>query len=287
MAKNPSHKGLEHVDELRQAEKKAREILNTPTDSAMLLDTKGTIINLNKIAAQRLKKSTDELVGNCFYDILPSNIAENRKGRLEKVIQSGKISFFEDERDGMIFNHTIYPITDRHGKVVLIAIHSKDISSLKKAFLELGKKKKELELKADRLREANTALKVLLEQREKDKIDLEERVLSNVKELIEPYLTKLEKISADEQKICLGILKFNLNEIISPFTRTLTSKYIDLTPTEIKVANLVRQGKMTKEIAELFNLSYKTIEHHRRNIRKKLNIKNSKVNLQSYLSSLH
>ena len=107
-----------------------------------------------------------------------------------------------------------------------------------------------------------------------------------MKELAEPYLEKLKNSGLDErQKAFTGILEAHLKDIISPFSRQLASKYLGLTPTEINVANLIKQGKKTKDIAFFLNLSKRTIEVHRRNIRKKLHLNNSKKNLRSYLLS--
>ena len=84
----------------------------------------------------------------------------------------------------------------------------------------------------------------------------------------------------------VDILQSNLKEIISPFSRKLSSKYLGLTPTEIRVANLIKDDKTTKEIAEFMNMSEKTVETHRAHIRRKIGIKHKKVNLKTYLSSL-
>ena len=83
----------------------------------------------------------------------------------------------------------------------------------------------------------------------------------------------------------IDIIESNLDEITSPFVHGLTGSYLRLTPTEIQVANLVKQGKTTKEIAELLNLSKGTIDTHRDNIRKKIGIKNKKINLRTQLIS--
>jgi len=151
----------------------------------------------------------------------------------------------------------------------------------------LREREKDLEIKTSNLEEANAAFKVLLKRRDEDKIELEEKVLSNVKELVVPYLEKLEKTGLDaSQKTYLSILESNLNEIISPFLRKLSSKYFSLSPTEIQVANLVKLGKTTKEIAESLISSTRAIEFHRNNLRNKLGLKNKKANLRSYLLSL-
>jgi DNA-binding CsgD family transcriptional regulator len=90
----------------------------------------------------------------------------------------------------------------------------------------------------------------------------------------------------EKEKAFVNIVESNLKDIMSPFARSLSSKYLGLTPSEIQVANLIKQGKTTKDIAELMNLSPRTIEFHRDNIRNKLDIKNKKVNLRTHLLSL-
>jgi DNA-binding CsgD family transcriptional regulator len=90
----------------------------------------------------------------------------------------------------------------------------------------------------------------------------------------------------ERQQAYASILETNLNDIVSPFCQSLSSKYLSLTPAEIQVANLVKQGRTAKEIAELLNLSASTVEFHKANIRKKIGIKNTKANLRSHLLSL-
>ncbi|MES0448077.1 MAG: helix-turn-helix transcriptional regulator, partial [Desulfobacterales bacterium] len=145
----------------------------------------------------------------------------------------------------------------------------------------------ELLARTDSLDELNTALKVLLEHREKDKEELEEKVVLNVKELISPYVETLRNTRLDtKQMTCVEIIESNLKEIVSPFLQKLALKYSGFTPKEIQIAGLIKQGKTTKEIAELFNLSTRTIKFHRQNIRAKLGLKNQRKNLASHLLSL-
>ncbi len=161
-----------------------------------------------------------------------------------------------------------------------------EIEERKRAEEALRKREVELEAQSHHLEEVNTALKVLLKQREDDKKELGENVLSNVKELISPYLDRLNKSRLNtDQKTLINIMDSNLENIISPFISKMSSKYFNFTPMEIKVANLVKEGKTNKEIAELLCLSKNTILFHRHNIRSKLRLKNKKINLRSHLLS--
>ena len=145
----------------------------------------------------------------------------------------------------------------------------------------------ELKVKTRDLEELNSALKVLLKKRDEDKSELEEKIVGNMKELILPYLQKIKDAHLGKrEKTYLEIMEANLDAIISPFVRNLSSKFIRLTPSEIQVANLIKLGKTSKEIGALNNLSFKTIEFHRDNIRTKLGIKNKKINLRTHLLSL-
>ena len=136
------------------------------------------------------------------------------------------------------------------------------------------------------LQETNSALRVLLKKRDEDRIELEEKLLLNIKETVSPYLEKLKRCNPTlQQENYLNIIESNLNDMASPLIRSLSSKFIGFTPSEMQVANLTRQGKSVKEIAELLSLSPGTIKSHRNSIRKKLAIKNTKINLRSRLLS--
>lgn len=143
----------------------------------------------------------------------------------------------------------------------------------------------ELDQKTERLAEINVALKVLLEKREEDKKELEEKILFNIEKLIFPYLEKLKtRCNNESQEVLLEIIRSNLDEITSSFTHNYQDYLSKLTPTQIQIADLIKQGKTTKEISSLLNLSPSTIAFHRQEIRKRLSLTNKKINLRATLT---
>jgi len=138
-----------------------------------------------------------------------------------------------------------------------------------------------------RLEEANIALRVVLRQMEqKEKIN-KENFLINIKQSILPFVEQLEKTGLNNgQQILVNRLKMNINQVTSPLIGKLSSKYLNLTPMEIKVATLVKDGAVNKEIAQVLNVAVNTILSHRYKIRTKLGLKNKNINLHAYLLSL-
>ncbi len=162
-----------------------------------------------------------------------------------------------------------------------------DITDWKRAEEALVASEKELRENSLSLREANTALKVLLNHIQEEKKALQITILENIRELVFPYIQKLKALRPTEQQATLiGMVESNLENIVAPFVQKLTHAYSSFTPTEIQVANLVRSGKTTKEIAKLLNVSSGTIDSHRNSIRNKLGLGNKKINLRTHLLSL-
>jgi PAS domain S-box-containing protein len=113
---------------LRESEETAHALLNAPSDAAYLLDTERRIIAVNEASTRRLGKSVDELIGVCVDDLFPPEIVKSRRAFIDQVLRICKPVHFEDELFGMHLENSLYPITDAQGKVIRIAVFSRDIT---------------------------------------------------------------------------------------------------------------------------------------------------------------
>lgn len=182
---------------------------------------------------------------------------------------------------------TASPLFDGNGNLIGAVEALRDITERKRLEIALIEREKDLEEKARQLEEINTTLKVLLHQREEDKKDMEESILANMKRRVLPFLEKLRMSRLDEkQEQYLEILESGVTEIVSPFLKNISIRFKHLTPTETLIAGLIREGKASREIAEILGAALKTILVHRHNLRMKLGLRNQKMNLRSYLMSI-
>jgi PAS domain S-box-containing protein len=159
-----------------------------------------------------------------------------------------------------------------------------DVTPYKNLEAELEKRVAE---RTEELTEVNSALKVLLKHREHDKMEIEEKLIANLKFMVLPYLNQLIRSGLNiEQKKLLSLINENVQKISSSFIKNLNSKYSTLTPKELQIAEHIRSGKTSKEMAGMMNISPRTVDVLRYSIRKKLGLNNKKANLQSLLSSI-
>jgi len=206
----------------------------------------------------------------------------NAKSGDVRWVEDRKLSLFSKKGDFIGISGIVFDITERKLSETKLEEYSSKLEEI------VEKRTQELEIKSMKLSEINTALKVILKSREEDKNVLEEQIISNVKNLVFPYVKKLRNtVQKETEKSIIRILESNLKDILSTFSLALSSEGYGLTSTEMLIADLIRNGKRTKKIAEMINISQKTVEVHRNNIRRKLGINGKKVNLQTYLRSIN
>jgi DNA-binding CsgD family transcriptional regulator len=153
------------------------------------------------------------------------------------------------------------------------------------AEMELQESNRQLILERQALQESNTALRIVLARIEQEKQEIHRDINMNVEKVLMPVLHALALQLSPAQKNYVDILQTNLEEITSPFISRLSHSYHSMTPTEIAICNLIRNGMRTKEIADIRCVSEATINRHREKIRRKLNIVNQDVNLATFLQS--
>jgi PAS domain S-box-containing protein len=293
----------ETEEALRESEERYRTIAENSQVGFWQISLDGHTIYINPAMCSMLDiENPEELHGMTFdsyYDeknqkIIKRELAKRKKG-ISSSYEVELIGKKGTKRDVIISGSPLFSSEDKiHstiGTITDITDQKKAEKALKKARDELEarvkKRTRELETKTKSLEELNTAMKVLLKKRDEDKKELEDNVLTNLKEMIEPYFDKLKTTKLDDQqRALLSIMESNLNEITSPFTRKMSMKYLKLTPKENQIVNLIKHGKTTKQIAEFMNVSPRTIDTHRKNIRKKIGLQGQKGNLRSYLLSL-
>jgi PAS domain S-box-containing protein len=297
-------------EELRKSEERYKEIVEDTNDLIIKVDHNGLIVFANYMANKIFGLPQEDIIGmhisKCIH---PDDKDPTRKvieATVEKKATSATFENRQISKTGEI-RHLFWTSNfhyDSKGNLTEVTSIARDITmrrkmeeELKKAHNELEKRVRErtqelqkanedLQQKTTNLEELNTVLKILLDRREKDKEENGEKILLNVKELLIPYVNKLKNGPLNEnQKNYIELVESGLQEIISPFAQRLTSRYMHITPRELQVGNLVKDGKTSKEIAEILHTTERTVVAHRANLRNKLGL-DKKSNLRTYLLSL-
>ena len=274
-------------------------------EGVMVTDAHNVILRVNQAFTHLTGFSVEEAVGQT-----PSMLSSGRHD--ESFFRAMRESLARDRywqgeiwnrrKNGEIFPEwlAISAITGADGHITHYVGVFSDITEQKKvekalvdARDNLEKKMRKTTTELERLKgefdEVNTTLKVLLKQRETEKSEAQKELEREMRHVVAPFLQKLRKSSLEPKQVrLLGVLEANLHHLVSSYGRadTISSTYRELTPKEMQIASMVRQGLSTKVIASTLSLSPETISIHRKNIRRKLGLDSKTTNLRSYLMSL-
>jgi len=166
-------------------------------------------------------------------------------------------------------------VAERVGSVMM---HMKALADLRAAHRAIQREHQALQ-------EANIALRTVLARLEEEKNGIKASVAANIQKVVMPIVFELELEVTGRQRSYVTLLRRSLQEIASPFLTHMARDHVQLTPVEIAIGTMIRNGLSTKEIAQLRCISPATVRRHRENIRRKLGLRNRKANLATYLQA--
>ncbi len=280
---------------LEKSETMLEAVFNQTFQFIGVLSMDGALIKVNKTAMDFIETTEDQVIGRPFWETPWWSDSKSAQERLRSGVNLaalGRLVRFETTHtspDGraMHIDFSLKPVTDDKGRIVLLIAEGRDITELKSAISDLSRRESQLKKQSRNLEEANIALKVILKQQEDKRVEDQETILANVKQSVLPLIDRLKKQRLQgSEKLLVAALETNLAKITSPMVTKLTSIFLNLTPMQIRIAQLVKEGLANKEIAELLGISLNTISSHRYQIRTKLGLKGKGRNLRSYLLRL-
>lgn len=287
---------VEDITERKNAEvklKEAQEIFSKAFKTAPILMTissieDGRYIELNNEFVKVTGYDPESTVGKTSVEI--GFISQTDRNELKNLIESkGYIKNWELElskADGTtmtcLYSAELISVS---GKTRLLSI-AIDITDQKIQQKEMNRKQSELEAHAKKLEDMNTALNVLIEHRSDEKENVKKEILKHFEKLVFPYFPASKGTKNHEgNSTVLSIIERNIKEILLKGDNKSLALYLGLTPMESQIAQMIKDGKTSKDIANILKLSVHTVYFHRENIRKKLDISKSDTNLKTYLQT--
>jgi DNA-binding CsgD family transcriptional regulator len=288
------------AENLHFSESLARSAFDALSAHIAILDHNGVIRATNR-AWQNHAVQGGLPPGYNYHGINYLNICDTTKGEGDQdacKVATGIRAVIDKQLDEFLYDYPCHRPESQHWfymrviripdtDPVRVVVSHEEITALKLADQALLESQEKLHDQKQGLEEANVALKVLLKQREEDRRELEKRFLTNVKGLVLPYVEKLKNVPLKaKDKTLVEIIDAHLQDIITPLMQNLSNANILLTPQEMQVATLVKDGKTSKEIADILIISEATVNFHRKNLRVKFGLTNKQTNLRAYLMSL-
>ena len=282
---------LRMAEELAQSEERYRSLVeNLPLP--VFVHRQGRFLYLNP-AAVALHGATEaaQLLGRSLVYFVHPDDRDRFRSRLSRLDTDKADPMMSNLRlirlDGQAIEVEVSAISIRYEASPARLVILRDITGRRRMENNLRTSQEVLAQQSLRLEETNRALKLMLDHRQIEKRAVEENFMAGMKKFVLPYLDKVAAGNlTPEVRTYLDILRSNLDDLLSPMRHQRFVRYADLTPNEIQIAELIRQGRSSKEIAIQLNVSVSAIAFHRNNIRRKFGLLKKGTNLRAYLDSL-
>ena len=277
-------KQIQTKQEILENHTKWQGLIEAMNDGFVIADPLAKVTYVNPKLYEMTGFTEDELVGKNWKNLIPkqfhSFLKEKRKKRRKGISDSYQTRLIK--KDGTLIDviHSVTPLFDDKDNYQGVLLVVTDITDLKKA-------QAALERREERLNEVNLTLRALLKRTEAEIAKIKAQMLHNTKSLTAPLLNALKKGNFSEPyRIMVRHLEQVLDDLLSPFAKTLSSELYSLSPAELRIARMVRDGHSSKTIARMLDLSPRTVEVHRTRIRKKLKLSHEEINLRTFLQTL-
>ncbi len=274
-------------------------------EGMIISDKQSKIIRVNQAFIELTDYRTNDVLGQNATFITAINgksqHPESFKAIIERVspLKCWKGEVWSQRRDGVVFPclASVTVVLDNEGRISNYIGCFYDISLQKQAEKILLEEKQRLEMQVEKTstelssiktesEEVNTALKVLIKMRNTENVAAKSLLKDELSLEVLPFIEKLKQNNQDIRQVRLvNTLEANLQRLVSTYgsPNTISASLKNLTPKEIQVASMVREGLSTKAIASTLALSPETISIHRKNIRRKIGLDSKDKNLRSYL----
>ena len=283
-------------EEALQSRNFFESVFAAASDGVYVTDEAGSFIMVNDALCKMTGFSRRELLEKLSPEKLgdqpPAHLTEQE---LEQRCRTGSFSCTEavwQRKSGEFFNVEVRLAALRQdcaeeGGIVGVV---RDVTERARIAEDLSRAQQELEQlvreRTESLSAMNTTLELVIKKADEEREALEKTLRSNFEQFIFPYIERMKALRIDErQRASLSVIEANLNDILNSLAPKAEPYSCALTQAEIQIANLIKQGLATKEIAELTGLSSRTIDHRRESIRKKLGITDRTTSLSSFLLS--
>jgi PAS domain S-box-containing protein len=280
---NEGTTGLEAASLLRQ-------VLDTATEGIVAIDADYRIILASRAFLELIGEIEDKVLEACCYEVMPGSQCDTDACPMRRVMAGERRLQVEvckqDSRGGQLHCRvTATPLLNLDGEAVGMVQEFHDLEGVRLFEQNLEIKSRHLEAREATLKEQRVALRQVVLQVDAERRDTEKKIAETIERFVVPLVQQARAKADSNTSAILDLVEKSLTELVSPLVDDKDRRFVSLSPRELEICHLIRQGLQSKEIARLFSTAEGTVEQQRKKIRRKLNLKGSGRNLVAYLQN--